>query len=47
MGILGVVALVAAILVVWFLGALAVGLIVGRVLAAGQRRTTHDYDRAA
>jgi hypothetical protein len=47
---LAVVALVAAILLVWFLGALVVGLAVGRILGASPRaprRSRSEYDRAA
>ncbi len=46
---LGTIALIAAILVVWFLGALVVGLAVGRMLKAMGYRAPfrRDFDRAA
>ncbi|WP_210506497.1 hypothetical protein [Naasia sp. SYSU D00057] len=49
MTFLGTIALIAAILVVWFLGALVVGLAVGRMLKAMGYRAPfrRDFDRAA
>ena len=49
MTFLGTIAVVAAILVVWFLGALAVGVAVGKMLKAMGYRAPfrRDFDRAA